>query len=89
MGTTGHVPFTVIGPLMDIARHMSNLIVRAEKEILLATNYWMASNASGLITDALVELNRRAGETGRKVTVRIMYDRGNAKQVSLPMVIFL
>lgn len=82
IGTTGVIPFAVIGPLNDIIRHMSNLIVRAKKEVLLATNYWMASGASQLITDALLELSRRAVQRGQMVTVRIMYDRGNAKQVS-------
>ena len=37
LGSTGVVPLTMIGPIMDIVRHMSNLIVRAEKEVLLAT----------------------------------------------------
>ncbi|KAK4998856.1 hypothetical protein LTR66_001989 [Elasticomyces elasticus] len=60
---------------------MSNLIARAEKEVFLATNYWMDSDASRLITDALKELSRRAGERGEKAIVKIMYDRGNAKQV--------
>lgn len=59
---------------------MSNLITRAKKEVLLATNYWMASGASRMITDALIELSKRAGERGEKVQVRIMYDRGNIKQ---------
>lgn len=83
IGSTGVVPFVVIGPLNDICRHMSNLIVRAEKEVLLATNYWMASGASTLITDALRELSRRQGErgSGKKLPVKIMYDRGDIKQV--------
>ena len=81
LGTTGVCPFAVIGPLWDIVRHMSNLIVRAEKEVLLATNYWMASGASRFITDALVELSKRAEGRGFKIPVRIMYDRGDVKQV--------
>ncbi|KAI9715716.1 MAG: hypothetical protein M1828_000731 [Chrysothrix sp. TS-e1954] len=81
IGTTGVVPFAVIGPLHDVVRHMSNLIVRAEKEVLLATNYWMASDATRLITDALLELSKRAGARGQKIPVKIMYDRGNVKQV--------
>ena len=82
LGSTGVVPLTMIGPIMDIVRHMSNLIVRAEKEVLLATNYWSASQASQLISDALVELSKRAGATNRRVVVKVMYDRGNMKQVS-------
>jgi len=41
----------------------------------------MSSDASRLITDALKELSRRAEKRGRKAVVKLMYDRGNAKQV--------
>jgi hypothetical protein len=61
----------------------SNLIARAEKEVLLATNYWMDSDASRLITDGLKERSKRAGERGERAVVKIMYDRGNVKQVSI------
>ncbi|KAL2351937.1 hypothetical protein BJ546DRAFT_989692 [Cryomyces antarcticus] len=81
VGSCGVLPLTIIGPLPDICRHMSNLIARADREVFLATNYWMDSDASRLITDALKELSRRAGERGQKAVVKIMYDRGNAKQV--------
>lgn len=81
MGSYGVIPLTVIAPLPDIVRHMSNLIARAEREVFLATNYWMDSDASRLITDALKELSKRAGERGQKAVVKILYDRGNAKQV--------
>ncbi|KAI9873321.1 MAG: hypothetical protein M1830_000543 [Pleopsidium flavum] len=82
MGSSGVLPLTIISPLPDICRHMSNCIARAEKEVFLATNYWQSSDASTLITNSLKELSRRAGERGEKAIVKIMYDRGNAKQVS-------
>ncbi|KAF2800563.1 IQ calmodulin-binding motif protein [Melanomma pulvis-pyrius CBS 109.77] len=81
MGSSGTIPLSIIAPLPDIVRHMSNLIVRAEREVFLATNFWIKSDASRLITDALLELSRRAGEQGRRVVVKVMYDRGNFKQV--------
>ncbi|KAE9971731.1 hypothetical protein BLS_004335 [Venturia inaequalis] len=81
MGSYGAIPLTIIAPLPDICRHMSNLIARAEKEVFLATNYWMDSDASRLITDALKELSKRAGARGEKAVVKILYDRGNPKQV--------
>ncbi|KAI5241443.1 hypothetical protein E4T43_05488 [Aureobasidium subglaciale] len=81
VGSSGTCPLTIISGLPDICRHMSNLIARAEKEVLLATNYWMDSDASRLITDGLKELSRRAGERGERAVVKIMYDRGNVKQV--------
>ncbi|KAL4808296.1 hypothetical protein BDV18DRAFT_98068 [Aspergillus unguis] len=81
MGSNGVVPLTIVAPLPDICRHMANCIVRAEKEVFLATNYWILSDASTLITNALRELSRRAGERGNKVVVKILYDRGDPRQV--------
>jgi hypothetical protein len=65
---------------------MSNLIARAEKEVFIATNFWMISEPSRLITDGLTELSRRAGKEGRRCVVKVMYDRGSAKQVSVECV---
>jgi len=48
----------------------------------LATNYWMDSDASLLITDAIKELSRRAGQRNQRAVVKIIYDRGNVKQVT-------
>lgn len=80
IGSTGTIPLSVIAPLPDIARHMSNLIVRAEREVFLATNFWIKSDASRLITDALLELSKRAGARNQRIVVKVMYDRGNIKQ---------
>ena len=60
---------------------MSNEIVRAKSEVFLATNFWMQSEPARLITNAFRELSRRAVADGRTVVVKVMYDRGNAKQV--------
>src|SRR6187402_2536923 len=62
-------------------RHMSNLIVRAEKEVILATNYWQNSVASKYVTNAMRELSRRAGERGDRIVFKLEYDRGSAKQM--------
>lgn len=80
-GSTGVVPLTIIGPLNDQLRHMSNLIVRARREVLLATNFWKASGASTFVNDALRELSKRAGARGEKVVCKLMYDRGDLYQV--------
>ncbi|KAK3352582.1 hypothetical protein B0T25DRAFT_606549 [Lasiosphaeria hispida] len=84
MGSCGVVPLTVISVIPDIARHMANAIVRAEKEVYLATNYWQDSVASKFITDAIRELNRRAGQRGAKIVMKIIYDRGSPKQLLEP-----
>ncbi|EGE85574.1 IQ calmodulin-binding domain-containing protein [Blastomyces dermatitidis ATCC 18188] len=81
LGSSGVVPLTIIAPTPDICRHMAHCIVRAEKEVFLATNYWTFSRCSTLITDALKELSLRAGRRGTKVVVKIMYDRAQLKQI--------
>ncbi|KAH8205566.1 hypothetical protein TruAng_000272 [Truncatella angustata] len=68
----------------DIVRHMSNLIVRAEKEVILATNFWQNSAASKFITDAMKEASRRAGERGTRLVMKIIYDRGSPRQLFEP-----
>ncbi|EME89009.1 uncharacterized protein MYCFIDRAFT_185461 [Pseudocercospora fijiensis CIRAD86] len=80
-GSTGYVPMTIIAPLNDQLRHMSNLIARAKKEVLLATNFWKKSGASTFVNDALIELSKRAGARGERAVVKIMFDRGALKQV--------
>lgn len=63
---------------------MSNCIVRAEREVFLATNFWQNSDASKFITDAIKELSRRAGERGIKIVMKVIYDRGSPKQLVEP-----
>jgi phosphatidylserine/phosphatidylglycerophosphate/cardiolipin synthase-like enzyme len=63
---------------------MSNLIVCAEKEVFLATNYWINSVATSYITNAMKELSRRAGERGTKIVMKLIYDRGSPKQLLEP-----
>ncbi|KAK6596158.1 iq calmodulin-binding motif protein [Botrytis cinerea] len=81
MGSSGVMPLSVISVVPDIMRHMSNLIVRAEKEVILATNYWQNSVASKYITNAMRELSRRAGERGERIVFKLQYDRGSPKQL--------
>ncbi|KAF8854218.1 hypothetical protein BDZ45DRAFT_47337 [Acephala macrosclerotiorum] len=84
MGSCGVIPLTVISVVPDIMRHMSNLIVRAEKEVILATNYWQNSVASKFITNAMKELSKRAGDRGERIVFKLEYDRGSPKQVLEP-----
>lgn len=60
---------------------MSNLIVRAEHEVILATNYWQNSVAAKYITNAMRELSKRAGGRGSRIVFKLQYDRGSLKQV--------
>jgi hypothetical protein len=60
------------------------MIVRAENEVFLATNYWQNSVASAFITNAMKELSARAGKRGKNIVMKILYDRGNLKQLLDP-----
>ncbi|AEO60930.1 hypothetical protein MYCTH_2310682 [Thermothelomyces thermophilus ATCC 42464] len=84
MGSYGTVPLTIISVLPDIVRHMSNVIVQAQKEVYLATNYWQNSVASRYITNAIRELDCRAGARGAKIVFKILYDRGSPRQLYKP-----
>ncbi|POS78376.1 hypothetical protein DHEL01_v203230 [Diaporthe helianthi] len=84
MGSCGVVPLTVLSTVPDIVRHMSNCIVRAEREFFLATNVWQNSDASKFVSDAIKELSRRAGERGTRIVAKIIYDRGSPKQLVEP-----
>ena len=67
----------------DIVRHLSNVIVRAKHEVFLSTNYWAAGDPAMMIANALRDLSDRVGKRGGdKVVVKIIYDRGNLKQVT-------
>ncbi|KAG8888426.1 hypothetical protein FRB98_007638 [Tulasnella sp. 332] len=81
IASSGVVPVSVVSVIKDIMNHYASLIVEAQHEIFLATNYWEHSHASKIITDALLELSRRViARGGKKVVVKLMYDRGNVKQ---------
>ncbi|KAH9952788.1 hypothetical protein BGW80DRAFT_1452006 [Lactifluus volemus] len=81
LGSSGVIPLSVISVIPDIMRHYANLIVRAEAEIILATNYWEASLSSSIIADSLRELSKRVrARGGEKVVMKLMYDRGNLRQ---------
>ncbi|KAI0270588.1 hypothetical protein BC834DRAFT_1011250 [Gloeopeniophorella convolvens] len=82
LGSSGVIPLSIVSVIPDIMRHYADLIVRAEKEIFLATNYWEPSLSAGIVSDSLRELSKRVqARSGEKVVVKLMYDRGNLKQV--------
>jgi len=63
---------------------MAKIITQAEKEILLATNYWKDGEATKILTNAMKELSRRAGERGTRVVMKLIYDRGSIAQILEP-----
>lgn len=82
LGSTGVVPLTIVSPLPDLCRHLGNCIARAEHEVFLGTNFWIHSGAATLVTNGIRELSKRAGERGHKVVMKMVYDRGDPRQVS-------
>lgn len=40
LGSTTTMPLSVISLIPDIMQHYHDVIIRAEKEVFLATNYW-------------------------------------------------
>ena len=81
LGSSGVIPLSIISIIPDIMRHYAELIVRAEAEIILATNYWENSASSNVMADALRELSKRVeARNGAKVVMKLMYDRGNLRQ---------
>ncbi|KAJ6010740.1 hypothetical protein N7451_002152 [Penicillium sp. IBT 35674x] len=81
IGSRGVIPLSIVAPLPDLCRHLGNCIARAEHEVFLGTNFWIHSEAATLVTNGIRELNRRAGERGTKVVMKMVYDRGDPKQV--------
>lgn len=82
LGSRGVVNLSIISVIPDIIQHHYDCIVRAESEVFLATNFWQASKSASKICDALVELSRRAMKRGKKVVVKMMYDRANIKMLT-------
>lgn len=74
IGTSGVIPLTIISTIPDIMQHYYHCIVHAQREVLLATNYWEKSVSVSIIVKALRELNERAKNDGRSVVVKIMID---------------
>ena len=58
---------TIISVIPDIMQHYHDVIVTAQKEVLIATNAWEPGKSVELVTTAFQELNERAGRGGRKV----------------------
>lgn len=66
-----------------------HIVVRLEPNpniFLACVDYWEASSGAKTLTDAFRILDKRIAERGggKKVVVKVMYDRGSAKQVSPP-----
>ncbi|EIW65928.1 hypothetical protein TREMEDRAFT_35660 [Tremella mesenterica DSM 1558] len=82
LGSTTTMPLSIISLIPDIIQHYRDVIVRAEKEVFLVTNYWQPSASVSTVTQALKDLSAKVIKSGReKVVVKIMYDRGSWEQL--------
>lgn len=82
LGSRGVVTLSIISVIPDIIQHHYDCIVKAEHEVFLATNFWQSSKSATKINDALIELSRRAEQRGKRVVVKLMYDRANLKMLT-------
>jgi hypothetical protein len=67
LGTSGVVTLTIISTIPDIMQHYHDVIVTAQKEVLIATNAWETGRSVDLVTSSFKVLNDRAAKDGRKV----------------------
>ncbi|THG97953.1 hypothetical protein EW026_g4144 [Hermanssonia centrifuga] len=81
MGSSGVIPITVISLVPDIMRYYKDLIIDAQHEVVLATNYWEPSWGAHFIHDAFIELSKRSEDRPNKPVVKLIFDRGNPKQI--------
>ncbi|BEI93363.1 uncharacterized protein CcaverHIS019_0509910 [Cutaneotrichosporon cavernicola] len=82
LGSTTTMPLSIISVIPDIMKHYRDVIVRAQHEVFLATNYWQPSDSVSTVTQALKELSARVQKEGRaRVVVKVMYDRGSWEQL--------
>ncbi|KAA1063844.1 hypothetical protein PGTUg99_008611 [Puccinia graminis f. sp. tritici] len=83
IATCGIIPLTILSVIPDIMQHYYDCIVLAKHEVLIATNYLQISNSQNTLCEALIELSKRVGDRQQKdkVVVKLIYDRGDWKQV--------
>ncbi|MBW0496992.1 hypothetical protein O181_036707 [Austropuccinia psidii MF-1] len=83
IASCGVIPLTILSVIPHIIQHYYDCIVLAQHEVLLATNYLQKSDSQRKICDALIELSKRVQQRHQKqkVIVKLIYDRGNWKQI--------
>jgi hypothetical protein len=67
MGSSGVVTLSIVSVIPDIMQHYHDVIVNAQKEVLIATNAWEPGRSVELVTDAFKILNERAVKDNRTV----------------------
>jgi phosphatidylserine/phosphatidylglycerophosphate/cardiolipin synthase-like enzyme len=70
---SGRVTELIVGNGFITTQYLTDLIVQAREEVLFSTCFWASSPSLSLLSDALVTLNNRARQNGRRISVRIMF----------------
>ncbi|UJR15302.1 hypothetical protein I4U23_002255 [Adineta vaga] len=81
IGTSGVIPLTIISTIPDIMQHYYHCIIHAQKEVLLATNFWEKSESVNIIGKALRDLSKRAEKEDRYIIVKIMIDHPTKENI--------
>src|SRR5271155_2153253 len=69
LGSSGVCTLSIVSVIPDIMQHYHDLIVTAQKEVLIATNAWEPGKSVELVTTAFQALNNRAKQDGRRVFI--------------------
>jgi phosphatidylserine/phosphatidylglycerophosphate/cardiolipin synthase-like enzyme len=80
---SGRITELIVGNGFITTRFLTDLIVQAREEVLFTTCFWASSPSLSLLKDALITLNNRAREHGRRVSVRIMFSSYSFRQLFL------
>ena len=70
---TGRVVEFVIGNGLVTTRYLCDLLAQACSEVLFSTCFWTPSPSLSTLHDALIALNNRARQYGRRIPVRILF----------------
>ena len=80
---SGRITKLIVGNGFIITQFLTDLIVQAKEEVLFSTCFWALSPSLSLLKDALITLNNRARQNGRRVSVRIMFSSYSFRQLFL------
>lgn len=81
LGSSGVVTLSIVSVIPDIMQHYHDVIVNAQKEVLIATNAWEPGRSVELVTDAFKILNERAAKDNRTVSHLGVTDLGGRENL--------
>jgi PLD-like domain len=76
----GRITEIVIGNGTVTTEYLTDLLLQARREVLFSTCFWASSPSLSLLHNALIALNERCREDGRRVSVRIIFSSFSFQQ---------